>query len=350
MRLLALASLGIFLVLPTIASGQEIKLMTIGRNAQAFHKNLFGKTFVTQDAFEDHWWRFMDVLNAMYRPIHKRTGKKFNYPGVRAVENLNNAVALIHNGERFVLVDPGFWNRDQTGMLGEMITYGHEVGHHVCGHTAGLSNGTSRENELEADRFSGAALRALYEDTEISDYRSIYEEFTLEAVTRAAWAVYGSMAESSSHPGAQQRVAAIVEGYSHGSSCLERGVLDVPHGGLASPPSAAISQGTMWLHNGSLMTLKASGGQRQFYYHTPRAGVPVTPGTLLFEGIRSGNTYSGRAYIFSSICGPTAYQVTGIVAADQRSVTMHGKAPRLDARCQTIGNRDDVLVFSLQEN
>jgi hypothetical protein len=105
---------------------------------------------------------------------------------------------------------------------------------------------------------------------------------------------------------------------------------------------------SLWDHNGSIVSLEASGADRKFYYQTPRAGMPVSPGTLLFEGRRNGNRYSGTAYIFSKACGSQGYAVSGNVSADDRRVTMQGKAPRRDTACRVIGYRDDVLVFSLR--
>lgn len=74
----------------------------------------------------------------------------------------------------------------------------------------------------------------------------------------------------------------------------------------------------------------------------------VTSGTLLFDGARSGDNYSGTAYIFSGRCGRRyADQVSGNVALGEQSVTMHGQAPRLNAACRVNGYRSDELVFEL---
>lgn len=112
----------------------------------------------------------------------------------------------------------------------------------------------------------------------------------------------------------------------------------------------AAQQATLWNHNGSLVSLSAAGARRQFHYQTPAAGlleVGVQSRTLLFDGRRDGNRYSGTAYVFSKVCGALPYAVTGPVSPDQRGVTMYGKAPVVDSSCHVIGHRDDVLVFSL---
>jgi hypothetical protein len=106
---------------------------------------------------------------------------------------------------------------------------------------------------------------------------------------------------------------------------------------------------SLWDHNGSTLTLEASGAGRKFFYHTPRAGLPVTTGTLLFAGTTDGERYSGKAFAFSTKCGAREYSVSGPVSANRRSVTMYGKAPRVDSDCKVVGYKDDVLVFNLHD-
>ena len=103
---------------------------------------------------------------------------------------------------------------------------------------------------------------------------------------------------------------------------------------------------TQWDHNGSVVTLHADGAKRQFNYLTPRAGLPVTSGTLLFSGQKNGDSYFGTAYVFSSKCGAIGYSVSGPVAPDQRSVTMSGRKPRRNGSCRVVGYEDDILVFT----
>lgn len=104
-----------------------------------------------------------------------------------------------------------------------------------------------------------------------------------------------------------------------------------------------------WMHNGSIMRLDANGKTRRFFYDVPRPGmrnVGVTPGTLLFEGMRDGNTYAGTAYIFAKGCKPAPYAVSGEVSDGDRKITMTGQAPRLAADCSINGTREDTLVFT----
>jgi hypothetical protein len=109
---------------------------------------------------------------------------------------------------------------------------------------------------------------------------------------------------------------------------------------------------SFWDHNGSRMGMVASGRDRMLYYAAPRLALVergVTPGRLLFEGERVGNRYVGTARIFAATpCGEYTYRVEGPVSADQRTITMYGRAPRVNDRCEVTGYRDDTLVFSLE--
>lgn len=116
----------------------------------------------------------------------------------------------------------------------------------------------------------------------------------------------------------------------------------------ASGDTATQAPAGRWMHNGSVMELVAEGAVRKFRYAEPREGMKqqgVTPGTLLFEGKKYGDRYSGTAFIFSMRCGRSSYEVSGDVSADQRRVTMRGRVPRLNAKCKVTGHRDDELVF-----
>jgi hypothetical protein len=100
------------------------------------------------------------------------------------------------------------------------------------------------------------------------------------------------------------------------------------------------------------MGLIADGESRRFVYVQPRSALAsrgVTRGTVLFDGQRNGNTYQGTARIFrGGACGSFTYSVSGPVSADQRSVTMYGKAPQVDAACRVTGSIDDRLHFTLR--
>jgi tetratricopeptide (TPR) repeat protein/uncharacterized protein YgiM (DUF1202 family) len=109
---------------------------------------------------------------------------------------------------------------------------------------------------------------------------------------------------------------------------------------------------TRWNHNGSTMKLVAKGTRRRFYYERPRKGIRasgVRRGTLLFDGVREGFTYSGTARIFNSRCGTKTYAVSGSVSDDEETVTLLGRAPIVDSSCNLAGYRDDYLYFELKK-
>ena len=120
-------------------------------------------------------------------------------------------------------------------------------------------------------------------------------------------------------------------------------------GGIFSATPAAAD--SCWDHNGSLMRLEARGNQRWFYYEAPRevlrrAG--VRRGTLLFNGRKNGNWYSGTARRFSKHCPgePYEYFVEGPVASSQTRVTVRGNR-EVHNRCQPTGRfKPDRLVFT----
>ena len=128
--------------------------------------------------------------------------------------------------------------------------------------------------------------------------------------------------------------------------------IDTRSGGVSSAPSSQVGS-SRWDHNGSVMRLDAQGKRRRFIYEAPRQGlqrVGVTAGTVLFDGERAGNGYSGTAYIFNKRCGPQAYAVSGPVSSGERRVTLYGNAPRVGSNCEVRGVRRDVLVFDLIGN
>ncbi len=123
--------------------------------------------------------------------------------------------------------------------------------------------------------------------------------------------------------------------------------------GLAAMPLqvSTASADSCWNHNGSLMRLKASGNQRWLYYENPRQvlrNAGVRRGTLLFNGRKSGNWYSGTARRFSKFCPgqPLEYFVEGPVRGDQLQVTVRGTRD-VHKQCVSTGQvASDVLVFT----
>jgi PAN domain len=122
----------------------------------------------------------------------------------------------------------------------------------------------------------------------------------------------------------------------------------------AATPGSATGGPKLWNHNGSTMTLQFDGNRRRFIYEVPRPGMAargVRQGTVLFDGTRSADVYTGTSKLFRGPpCGEFNYTVAGSVAPDQKSVTLRGRAPNVEeGTCRITGYRDDELVFTLIE-
>lgn len=111
------------------------------------------------------------------------------------------------------------------------------------------------------------------------------------------------------------------------------------------------SADSCWDHNGSLMRLEAQGSNRWFYYEEPRSVLRkagVRSGTLLFNGRKNGNYYSGTARVYSKFCPgePLKYSVEGPVRSDQLQITVRGRRG-IFSQCQPTGRtKSDKLVFT----
>lgn len=119
--------------------------------------------------------------------------------------------------------------------------------------------------------------------------------------------------------------------------------------GLAATTQSA--QASCWNHNGSTLRLVANGNRRSFYYVKPKAVLRkagVRNGTLLFNGRKNGDWYSGTMRRFSKFCPgtPLEYFVEGPVAPSQTTVTVNGDY-KVYRQCKNTGRtKYDHLVFT----
>lgn len=120
---------------------------------------------------------------------------------------------------------------------------------------------------------------------------------------------------------------------------------------LGSVPAFADGMAPM-AHNGSVVLMTEEKGRVEIAYATPRAGLSVKEGTVLFAGsLDSRGGYAGSAYTFKKDCPPAPYPVTGKVT--DRGITLLGNAPRRDPKsCDIISgaaNRSaSQLVFEYE--
>ncbi len=114
--------------------------------------------------------------------------------------NIENAAAVIYNGERYILYNEDFLaainNAVHTDWGGVSIL-AHEIGHHLNGHTLSRA-GSNPADELEADEFSGFVLRKMGASL---------------AEAQAAINLLSEEHTSATHPGRNYRLASISKGW-----------------------------------------------------------------------------------------------------------------------------------------
>ena len=112
-------------------------------------------------------------------------------------------------------------------------------------------------------------------------------------------------------------------------------------------PQTSVAQdrpASLWELNNSVLGLYANGTERVLRYEEPRLALQqlgVRPGALFFKGTRSGDTYSGTAYVFHERCGEQPFEVEGTVNDDERLITFTGEQPvTFDAQCEVSDVKD----------
>jgi hypothetical protein len=114
--------------------------------------------------------------------------------------NIDNAAAVVYAGKRYILYNPNFINtlvRRTNNEWSAISVLAHEVGHHLEGHTSS-GQGSNPAIELEADEFSGYALRRM--GASLADAQS-------------AMRLIATQQGTSTHPGRNSRLSAIEEGW-----------------------------------------------------------------------------------------------------------------------------------------
>lgn len=118
--------------------------------------------------------------------------------------NIQNAAAVIINNNRYILFDPNlldYVDVNSDSYWASMSILAHEIGHHLSGHTLG-SESDSKQNELEADKFSGFVL------------------FKMGATlnqAQNAMSRLGSENDSDTHPSKYKRLGMIKQGWEEAS-------------------------------------------------------------------------------------------------------------------------------------
>src|SRR5688572_668823 len=114
--------------------------------------------------------------------------------------NVQNAAAVVYNGKRYVLYNPSFIDKliKTTGTKWAAVSVlAHEIGHHLNGHTL-AGTGNPHQLELDADEFSGFALRKM--GASLSEAQAAMNTIAQDRASRT-------------HPGQQDRLVAIQRGW-----------------------------------------------------------------------------------------------------------------------------------------
>lgn len=108
-----------------------------------------------------------------------------------------------------------------------------------------------------------------------------------------------------------------------------------------------------WAVEKSTVFLEPTGENRQFFFVKPSKELTAQgaqPGSLLFDGRKTGDaSYEGKLFIFAGRCGTRDYDARGPITNDDQTVTLVGKAPRLDSdSCLKIDEQERTLVFNFK--
>ena len=161
--------------------------------------------FTTDSEAEDAVNKILSVIGASQKPV------------LQPCSNINNAVAAVYKGQRYILYDRDFMNSLTAGSnkyWSNMFILAHELGHHINGHSLDIilyandiidpkSLEEKRKQELEADEFAGFVLAKL--GASLSQTSKI-----LSNIPRI------SNENSSTHPSKDKRIASVRIGFKKG--------------------------------------------------------------------------------------------------------------------------------------
>ncbi len=221
MRWLFVACLVI--ALQNLACAHDFK-MKVGKDTFVFDFDYTGKLINVYEAIPGEvdngpdrtesiahdWFAVEDLLEALPYKSADDIITKIRLSVGRTGDIGANAFAAIYNGKRYIVMSDQI-HSDYTKMT---FVMGHELGHHLCGHTAGNLRDDPWAKELEADTFAGLAIRS------VEKKQSGFGLSLKDALSYASQLF--STEGSTSHPPAAQRMEAIIKGYKDGSPCVGR--------------------------------------------------------------------------------------------------------------------------------
>jgi hypothetical protein len=151
---------------------------------------------------------------------------------VVSTNQIDNAAAMFYNGRRYILYNPRFISQLDNAANDKwagISVLAHEIGHHLLGHTMD-GRGSQHAKELASDQFSGLVLRRM--------------GATLQQA-QLAMSLISSPHGSASHPGKNDRLAAIAKGWgaTNVRSNEQRDVASIPSNGrVANPATRPVQQ------------------------------------------------------------------------------------------------------------
>jgi hypothetical protein len=209
---------------------------------------------------------------------------------VRERNGMNNAYATIIGNQRYIVYDNKFLeNLDHYAgtKWASISVLAHEVGHHYYNHTLSGS-GSSIPKELEADYFSGYMMAKMGASLE-------------EA--KAAMSQIASPNASSSHPGKNDRLNAITNGWNSASGASNQTISKKPAPvPQAKQKTTPVSNDAGWinlsLRANSNMTVLLSDDGRNFSKAQLKTNKPFVFKFEIYEygWLRLGNNYNAKTY------------------------------------------------------
>ena len=188
----------VLLLIPTISFCQD------NNNADAIKlcALLQSNSFSTDAGAEDAVNKILSIIGASQKPV------------LQPCSNINNAVAVVYKGQRYILYDREFMNSLSRGVntyWTNMFILAHEIGHHINGHSLDLLLYTNevvnpksleekRKQELEADEFAGFVLGKL--GSTINQMEKIL--LNIPPISDEKY---------STHPSTSKRIAAVRKGF-----------------------------------------------------------------------------------------------------------------------------------------
>jgi hypothetical protein len=159
---------------------------------------LLPASLVAQETEEPTGFASVSDAAEVAKQIVEASGKKANF--AIAVANVQNAVAVLQQGKRYILYNPNFMKAitKVTGTQWAAVSVlAHEIGHHLYAKQVPGSL-PKLATELEADEFSGFVLEKM--GASLSE-------------AQAAMSYLGSSRASRTHPARADRIASIAKGW-----------------------------------------------------------------------------------------------------------------------------------------